>query len=74
MLTSIQYVGFQDSMYACRYYGTDCRAIMMIASEAAFGNRDPRCVVLTERGSQRYSTGDNVALAIKGHLGTGLSG
>jgi hypothetical protein len=67
LLTS-QNRGFEDCMFLCRYYGTDCQAIMMYPAY-----RDS-CIILTDRGAQRYTTDENVAIAIKGRIGSGLDG
>jgi hypothetical protein len=68
LLTGRSDIGFADCMIACRFYGTDCQGIMMnnIYSQ--------RCAIIHDISAQRYSTGEDFAIAIKKRVGTGLAG
>jgi hypothetical protein len=65
MLTANQHIGFDDCLILCRYYGSDCQAVMMTPEWQG-------CVILTDWTVQRYTTDERVALAIKVRNGSGL--
>jgi len=66
MLTASDFIGFQDCLFLCRYYGTDCQAVMMYPDLAGF-------IILTDWTKQRYTTSERVAVAIKVRNGSGLT-